>query len=88
MAAVIGHHADRLAAIERDYGVPTATDVSAVDPAAADFHVVAVSWPATPGLAAELAEAGHYVFCETPPAPDLDGLRTLWHRLEPIAGRV
>lgn len=82
---VVGHHADRLAAIEQDYGVVTTTDADAVNAAAADFAAVAVSWSATPGLVARLAEQGRYVYCETPPAPDMEGLRALWTR---IAGRA
>ena len=55
---VVGHHADRLEAIARDYGVPTTTDADAdaVSATAADFVAVVVSWPATPGLVAQLAE--------------------------------
>lgn len=43
-----------------------------------DFVVTAVPWPATPGLIVELVERGVPVLAETPPAPDLDGLRELW----------
>ncbi|WP_288920927.1 hypothetical protein [uncultured Bifidobacterium sp.] len=67
---VAGHHADRLEAIARDYGVLTTTDADAVSATAADFVAGVVSWPATPGLVAQLAEQGRYVYCETPPAPD------------------
>ena len=69
---VAGHHADRLEAIARDYGVPTSADADAdaVAATAADFVAVVVSCPATPGLVAQLAEQGRYVYCETPPAPD------------------
>lgn len=45
---VVGHHADRLEAIARDYGVPTTTDADAVATTSADFVAVVVSWPATP----------------------------------------
>lgn len=88
VSAVVGRHGDRLDAIARDYGVRVTTDASVVDALRPDFAVVAVSWPVTPGLAAELAERGHHVYCETPPAPDLDGLRGLWDRLAPRAGLV
>lgn len=43
-----------------------------------DFVVTAVPWGVTPSLVAELAERGVRVLAETPPAPDLDGLRELW----------
>ncbi len=43
-----------------------------------DFVVVAVSWAANPGIVKEVVAAGISVICETPPAPDLQGLRELW----------
>lgn len=43
-----------------------------------DFVVTAVPWAVTPGLIVELVERGVRVLAETPPAPDLDGLRRLW----------
>ncbi len=46
-----------------------------------DFVVTAVPWPVTPTLVAELAERGMPVLAETPPAPDRDGLRKLWHEV-------
>ena len=45
---------------------------------AVDFVVAAVSWPAMPGIVRDLVAAGVPVLAETPPAPDLDGLRALW----------
>jgi predicted dehydrogenase len=44
-----------------------------------DFVVTAVPWSVTPSLVGELVERGVRVLAETPPAPDLDGLRALWH---------
>ena len=44
-----------------------------------DFVVTAVPWEVTPSLVVELVERGVPVLAETPPAPDLDGLRALWH---------
>jgi predicted dehydrogenase len=41
------------------------------------FVVVATPWPATPPLLRELTDLGIAVLAETPPAPDLDGLRAL-----------
>lgn len=43
-----------------------------------DFVVTAVPWAVTPSLVAALVERGVRVLAETPPAPDLDGLRELW----------
>lgn len=44
-----------------------------------DFVVTAVPWGVTPPLVVELATRGVRVLAETPPAPDRDGLRELWH---------
>jgi predicted dehydrogenase len=43
-----------------------------------DFVVTAVPWAVTPTLVVDLVERGVPVLAETPPAPDLDGLRRLW----------
>ena len=43
-----------------------------------DFIVSAVPWAAAPGVAQASAELEIPILCETPPAPDLDGLRALW----------
>jgi predicted dehydrogenase len=45
-----------------------------------DFVVTAVPWNVTPSLVVELVERGVPVLTETPPAPDVDGLRELWHK--------
>lgn len=44
-----------------------------------DFVVTATPWAVTPALIVELVGRGVRVLAETPPAPDLDGLRGLWH---------
>ena len=51
------------------------------------FVVLAVPWDAMPGLIVELADQGVAVLAETPPAPDLDGLRALG-RLAGAGGRI
>lgn len=66
---------ERLAA---RWGVPV---VGTVDDALAqrpDLVIPAVSWEAVPGLVRELVAVGTSVLAETPPAPDLAGLRSLW----------
>jgi predicted dehydrogenase len=42
------------------------------------FVVSAVPWDANPDIVRELVGAGTAVLSETPPAPDIDGLRQLW----------
>jgi predicted dehydrogenase len=49
-----------------------------VDRERPDFMISSVSWAANPGIVADLVERGMPVLSETPPAPDLDGLRALW----------
>lgn len=43
-----------------------------------DFVITSVAWGANPGLVEELVGMRCKVLTETPPAPDLDGLRALW----------
>lgn len=43
-----------------------------------EFVVAAVSWPSMPGVVRELVAAGVRTLAETPPAPELEGLRDLW----------
>jgi predicted dehydrogenase len=43
-----------------------------------DFVIVSVPWAVTPDATRELVDLGVRVLAETPPAPDLDGLRALW----------
>lgn len=43
-----------------------------------DFVAAAVPWPQMPDVARAAVALGVPVLVETPPAPDLDGLRALW----------
>jgi predicted dehydrogenase len=43
-----------------------------------DFVIVSVPWAVTPEATRELVARGVRVLAETPPAPNLDGLRALW----------
>jgi predicted dehydrogenase len=43
-----------------------------------DFVLTATPWSVTPALIADAVDRGLPVLAETPPAPDLDGLRALW----------
>lgn len=46
-----------------------------------DFVLTAVPWAATPGVVVEAVGHGVPVLAETPPAPDVAGLRRLWERV-------
>ena len=69
----------RRSEVERTWGVPAYGAVGDL-PAAArpDFVVVAVPWDVAPGIVRELVAADLPVLTETPPAPDVAGLRALW----------
>jgi len=60
------------------WGVPLVRSIEQVAGTAPDFVVVAVDWPGMPGVTETLVELGIPVLSETPPAPDLRGLRDLW----------
>ena len=63
----------------RDLAVPTFASVAeCLDTARPDFVVTALPWDTNPGVVAEVAGRGVPVLTETPPAPDLPGLRSLW----------
>jgi predicted dehydrogenase len=55
--------------------VRTAAELLALAP---DFVATAVPWPENPVVIRELVGLGVKVLAETPPAPDLAGLRALW----------
>lgn len=60
------------------WGVPAVETIAEALRFGPELVVAAVSWPAMPGVVRELVAAGVKVLAETPPAPDLDGLRALW----------
>ncbi len=72
---------------DRELPVPQLRTIEEVRRARPDFVVTSVPWSASPGLITEAVEAGLAVLAETPPAPELDGLRSLWNRVG-ASGRV
>ena len=63
----------------RELAVPTFSSVQqCLEQGRPDFVVTAVPWPATPAVVREVVAAGVPVLAETPPAPDVAGLRSLW----------
>ncbi len=76
--AVVGRTASSLDRIAQKWQVPTTLSIGDLARYEVDFVAASVPWAATPGLVLDLAEAGYQVYCETPPAPTLAGLRQLW----------
>jgi len=88
VVGVVTRSAERGAEVESAWGIPTyraAAELVAIHQP--DFVIASVPWPATPQVTQELVELGAHVLAETPPAPDLEGLRTLWKRIG-SSGRV
>lgn len=78
MGAVV-RNPERAATLQADYGISIFESVDALLKfGRPDFVIVAVSWEANPEIVKELVGAEIPVLCETPPAPDLAALRSLW----------
>lgn len=78
VAGVVSRRLERAAEVAATWGVPTyATleELLAVEP---EFVIPCVPWGEMGPTTTRLVEAGVAVLAETPPAADLDGLRTLW----------
>ena len=79
LVGVVTRRAEAGAALERDWGVDTYRTIDDLLVAERpDFVVLSVPWRVTPELTRQLVHAKVRVLAETPPAPDLDGLRSLW----------
>ena len=70
---------DASAARVAGWNVPIHRSLDDLLAARPDFVIASVTWPAMPEVITELVERGVRVLAETPPAPDADGLRKLWH---------
>ena len=78
-AGVVTRTADAGEMVTARWGVPTYRTIDELLKAEdVDYVVAAVSWPAMPGVIRDLVAAGMAVLAETPPAPDLDRMRSLW----------
>lgn len=76
---VVTRTESRGAAVGAAWDVPTfRTTAELLAHERPDFVIVSVPWPVTPDVTRELVAAGVPVLAETPPAPDLAGLRALW----------
>jgi predicted dehydrogenase len=82
VAGVVTRTADSGQQVEREWGVPTFRSVDELVAAGQpDFVVVSVPWQVAPEVTVDLVARGIPVLTETPPAPDVDGLRRLWSKV-------
>jgi predicted dehydrogenase len=76
---VVTRSAARGAEISSRWGVPAFSSAAELLRAETpDFVIASVPWAVTPDVTRELVGLGVRVLAETPPAPDLPGLRALW----------
>jgi hypothetical protein len=79
VTGVVTRTAERGQVVTDTWGVPTfrsSGEMISVEPP--DFVIVSVPWAVTPGVVRYLAARGIRVLAETPPAPDEQGLESLW----------
>jgi predicted dehydrogenase len=70
--------------VEQEFGVPTFRTIEELlAQQQPEFVVLSVPWPLTPELTTTLVRADVPVLAETPPAPDLEGMRALWREVGP-----
>lgn len=76
---VVGRTEEKAEQVATRHGVRTYGSLDAlVASGRPDFVVIAVPWAQSPVLTRAAVAMNVPVLCETPPAPDLDGLRSLW----------
>ncbi len=79
ITGVVTRSAERGSEVEATWSVPTFRTVAELlRHERPDFVAACVPWPAMPGAIREVVGHRLAVLAETPPAPDLDGLRSLW----------
>ncbi|MFF7211696.1 Gfo/Idh/MocA family protein [Streptomyces sp. NPDC008238] len=78
VAGVVTRSSERAAQVEAEWGVPAFRTVAELCGSGPEFVIPSVPWDVTPQVVRELVEHGVPVLAETPPAPDVNGLRSLW----------
>ncbi|MER5917851.1 Gfo/Idh/MocA family oxidoreductase [Streptomyces sp. NPDC001982] len=78
VAGVVTRSAARAVQVEAAWGVPAFRTVGELCGNGPEFVVASVPWDVTPEVVRELVEREVPVLAETPPAPDVVGLRELW----------
>lgn len=80
VAGVVTRTAERGAEVTAQHGVPTFRSPAELAGAhRPDLMVASVPWAASPDAIRAVVALDLPVLAETPPAPDLDGLRSLWN---------
>jgi predicted dehydrogenase len=79
VVGIVGRNTERSELSAGQWGVRAHASIAELVAAAhPDFVVSAVPWDVTPDMTRAAVELKTAILCETPPAPDLDGLRSLW----------
>lgn len=79
LVGVAGRRSSSIEAASQAWGVPGHLDPTELqNRQQPDFIISSVPWAANPAVLTDLAAAGAKVLSETPPAPDVAGLRALW----------
>lgn len=71
------------ARVAAEWGVPTFQDLQQLLALQPELVVTSIPWALNPTMIERIAGAGVPVLSETPPAPDLPGLRALWEAVGP-----
>jgi hypothetical protein len=89
VVGVVARRKERGAELERAFGVRTFRSLDAMlEATSPTFVVTSVSWPANPVFVRDLVAKGVPVLSETPPAPDLDGMQSLYADVQAGGGVV
>jgi len=81
---MVVRQADKGAAIEREWGIPTYRSLAELLAAGRrpSFMVTAVPWAANAAIIKELVEHGLPVLSETPAGPDMESMLAVWRLVE------
>jgi predicted dehydrogenase len=79
LVGVVSRRPEAARQVSEKYGTVGFSSVSEMlDAARPDLVISSVAWEANPDVVVECVAAGAKVLCETPPAPDEEGLYRLW----------
>jgi len=78
VTSVVTRTAERGQEVSAQWGAPTVRTTEEALADRPDFVIACVPWGQMPLTVRELVAADAHVLAETPPAPDLEGLRSLW----------